>query len=144
MANKFKVGDEVIVIITGERERKWLNHKGKIELVSGTGILYRVSGVPHDMLEVQLAPLVPFLESLHPHLTEPEPDLVNHPTHYTKGGIETLDFIKAKMVQERYKGYLTGTVIKYLSRFEDKENPLQDLRKAEFYLKRLIKEYENV
>ncbi len=36
------------------------------------------------------------------------------------GGIETIDFIKAKLTEEQFKGYLAGNVIKYLSRFEHK------------------------
>jgi hypothetical protein len=60
-------------------------------------------------------------------------DPVNHPAHYTTGSIETLDFIL-----DQQFGYLDGQVIKYLCRYRHKGNPLQDLLKAEFYLKRLI------
>jgi len=46
-------------------------------------------------------------------------DRIN-PKHYKTGGIETIDFIKAKLTDEQFKGYLAGNVIKYLSRFEHK------------------------
>jgi len=60
-------------------------------------------------------------------------DVVNSPAHYTKGGIETIDFIEAKGL-----GYCLGNVVKYVSRVDDKGNPVQDLEKAEWYLKREI------
>ena len=42
------------------------------------------------------------------------------------------------MTNEAFRGYLKGNIQKYLWRYEDKENSLQDLKKAEWYLKRLI------
>lgn len=60
-------------------------------------------------------------------------DMVNHPPHYTVGGIETIDFIEAKTL-----GYNLGNAVKYIARAYWKGNPLQDLQKAEFYLKREI------
>lgn len=65
-------------------------------------------------------------------------DKVNHPGHYNKGGIECIEAIKASMSAEGYKGSLKFNIIKYLWRYESKENPLQDLQKAEFYLTKLI------
>ena len=60
-------------------------------------------------------------------------DPVSHPPHYTQGKIEVLDFIL-----DQEFGYLAGNVVKYLSRYRHKGKPVEDLRKAEFYLKRLI------
>ena len=70
-----------------------------------------------------------------------ETDAVNHPYHYTRGGIECLEAIKASMEPCAFIGYLKGNIIKYLWRYEDK-NGIEDLKKARFYLKRLIKEIE--
>jgi hypothetical protein len=64
---------------------------------------------------------------------EPKSDPVNNPTHYTVGGIETIDFIEAKQL-----GYNLGNVIKYLTRADHKGNKLEDLRKAQWYLTREI------
>jgi hypothetical protein len=61
------------------------------------------------------------------------PDSVNHPAHYTAGGIETIDFIEAKKLN-----YNLGNVIKYLTRADYKGNKLEDLRKAQWYLSREI------
>ena len=67
-------------------------------------------------------------------------DNVNHPSHYTQGAIECIDAIK-----EATKGLFgieavcTGNIIKYVWRWKFK-NGVEDLRKADWYLQRLIKE----
>jgi hypothetical protein len=65
-------------------------------------------------------------------------DSIN-PDHYKTGGIETIDYMRAKMSSEQYVGYLLGNVIKYTSRFQQK-NGREDLLKARWYLDALIKE----
>lgn len=70
-------------------------------------------------------------------------DMVNHPEHYCKGGIECIDAIEASMDAEAFMGFLKGNVIKYLWRYEHKGG-LEDLRKAEFYLKRYIQTAEKI
>lgn len=67
-------------------------------------------------------------------------DPVNSPAHYTAGGIETIDYIKAKLTPEEYIGYLKGSVIKYTSRAGKKADTIQDLEKAQWYMNRQIKE----
>lgn len=69
-------------------------------------------------------------------------DNVEHPTHYTSGGIECIDAIKASMSSEEYKGFLKGQVIKYVWRYRLKGKSTEDLKKARFYLDRLITESE--
>ncbi len=58
---------------------------------------------------------------------------VDHPNHYTQGKIEVIDFI----VDQKFD-YIEGNIIKYVSRYKYK-NGLEDLKKARFYLERLIK-----
>ena len=66
-------------------------------------------------------------------------DLVNSPPHYTKGGIETIDFIEAKDLN-----YRLGNVVKYVSRAGKKSSdPVQDLEKAAWYLQREIAARKN-
>ena len=60
-------------------------------------------------------------------------DNVNSPTHYTTGGIETIDFIEAKSLN-----YNLGNVVKYVSRSDYKGRKLEDLKKAQWYLSREI------
>jgi hypothetical protein len=70
-------------------------------------------------------------------------DNVNHPSHYTQGAIECIDAIK-----EATKGLLgieavcTANIIKYVWRWKFK-NGVEDLRKARWYLDRLIDEVSN-
>ena len=65
-----------------------------------------------------------------------QPDPVNHPPHYKAGGIETIDFIEAKLL-----GYHLGNVVKYISRAQHKGG-MQDLLKAQWYLNRAIEKGE--
>jgi hypothetical protein len=69
-------------------------------------------------------------------------DDVNHPDHYMVGGIETIDILKAKMTKEQFLGFLRGNIIKYLTRMENKGDTIKDLKKAQWYLERLITEME--
>ena len=67
-----------------------------------------------------------------------EPDPVNHPEHYTRGGIECIDAITAAVCElPGTEAWLVGQVIKYVWRYKWK-NGLEDLSKARFYLDRLI------
>mgnify|MGYP001611350049 FL=1 len=65
---------------------------------------------------------------------EPGADPVNHPSHYTLGGIEVIDAIEAWGL-----GFHEGCVVKYVARARHKGRELEDLRKARWYLDRLIK-----
>ena len=71
------------------------------------------------------------------HITAP--DVVNHPSHYTGSAIECIDAIQASMSPEAFKGFLKGNVLKYLWRYE-KKNGVEDLKKAQRYQARLVKE----
>jgi len=64
-------------------------------------------------------------------------DMVNSPPHYKIGGIETIDFIKAKLTPEEFRGYLKGNVLKYASRTGYKGDALQDAGKMAWYANRL-------
>lgn len=72
------------------------------------------------------------------HDAAPEHDDVNHPSHYTSGGIECIDCIKAALGKS-FIGFLMGNVIKYSYRYKNK-NGIEDLKKARWYLDRAIKE----
>ena len=67
-------------------------------------------------------------------------DNVNNPPHYNQAGIECLDAIAAA-TGDGYEYYLQGNIIKYLWRYRYK-NGVEDLKKAQFYLDRLVKEKE--
>ncbi|MBC2196289.1 DUF3310 domain-containing protein [Listeria booriae] len=79
-----------------------------------------------------------FFKKKYPHVTIKKykfADTVNNPNHYTAGGIETLDYIKAKVPD--YPSYAVGNIIKYITRYKHK-NGIEDLKKAQFYLNDLI------
>lgn len=69
-------------------------------------------------------------------------DVVNSPPHYTAGGIEAIDAIEAALSDEGFRGALKANVLKYMWRYEKKVDPLADLRKARWYLDRLIQKVE--
>ena len=79
-----------------------------------------------------------------------EEEEVNHPQHYASGGIECLDAMEAMVSQTtemeaELKGhdfYLWQVIFKYIWRFPYKKNPVTDLKKAQFYLNKLIKSLE--
>ncbi len=63
---------------------------------------------------------------------------IEHPDHYTLGGIETWDFIEAKRLN-----YNLGNVVKYVTRCDHKGDPIEDLQKARQYLDREIQRRQN-
>lgn len=69
-------------------------------------------------------------------------DVVNSPPHYKAGGIEAIEGIEASMAPEAYAGYLKGNILKYMWRYERKGKPIEDLKKARWYLDRLIQKVE--
>jgi len=68
-----------------------------------------------------------------------EPLVVDNinPKHYKIGGIETFDFIEAKLSEEQLSGFCKGLIFKYLAR-SDHKGKLEDLKKAKWYLDKLI------
>tara|TARA_R110002012_G_scaffold233353_1_gene406494 strand:- start:3647 stop:3874 length:228 start_codon:yes stop_codon:yes gene_type:complete len=68
-------------------------------------------------------------------------DMVNSPPHYNTGDIECIDAIKESMTPESFKGYLKGNIQKYIWRYEAKKG-VEDLKKAQWYLNKLIKTIE--
>ena len=71
-----------------------------------------------------------------------EEDVVNQPSHYNSGGIECIEAIEESMTKEAFKGYLKGNVQKYMWRYEMKGKPAEDLKKARWYLNKLIEVQE--
>lgn len=71
-------------------------------------------------------------------------DMVNHPAHYTAGKIECIDALEsmASGYKDSVQAGLAWNVVKYVWRCPLKNNPLEDARKAKFYLNRLIQKLE--
>lgn len=68
-------------------------------------------------------------------VVELKEDVINHPSHYTRGKIEVIDFIEDQQLP-----YHLGNVIKYIARAGYKGDKLEDLKKARWYLDRYINE----
>jgi hypothetical protein len=67
-------------------------------------------------------------------------DPVEKPVHYNTGGIEAIDAIMAA-TNDLSEGYLQGNILKYVWRYRYK-NQIEDLKKARWYLNKLIEIYE--
>lgn len=67
-----------------------------------------------------------------------EPERVDHPSHYNHGKIEVIDFI-----EDQKLGFTLGNAVKYICRCRYKDNMLEDLKKARWYIDYYIKEIEN-
>lgn len=61
------------------------------------------------------------------------PDNVNHPPHYTAGGVECIDAIKAALTEEEFRGFCKGNALKYVWR-ERHKGGTESLAKATWYL----------
>lgn len=72
-------------------------------------------------------------------LLEDAKNLILNSKHYS-GKIETIDYMKDKLTDEQFEGYLMGNVIKYLSRYNKKDKEYEDLNKAFTYLLWLMQE----
>lgn len=70
-----------------------------------------------------------------------KPDPVNHPAHYTSGGIECIDAMQAAFGAEVVKDFCLCNAFKYLWRHRQK-NGVEDLKKCRWYLNRMIREME--
>lgn len=68
-------------------------------------------------------------------------DPVNNPPHYGTGKIECIDYLEDFLNKEEFTGYLRGNIAKYLHRWRYK-NGLEDLKKAQWYLNKLIETEE--
>jgi hypothetical protein len=65
-----------------------------------------------------------------------------NPSHYRMGDVECIDAIRSAIVGKgSFEGYLVGNILKYLWRYEAK-NGIEDVRKAQWYLQKLLSELE--
>ena len=62
---------------------------------------------------------------------------INNPAHYNQGSMEVIDAIEG--LNLCFNG---GSCLKYIARYKYKLNPLEDLKKAQWYLERLIRNEE--
>jgi hypothetical protein len=66
-----------------------------------------------------------------------EYDPVEKPAHYNQGGIECIDYIKQVLGLDGFIAYCHGNMIKYQHRYRYKQNPVEDMKKAQWYLNKM-------
>jgi hypothetical protein len=116
----------------GEKKQQW-----KITHMSTSN----TSAMPYEEEAKRIYELTNGRQRMHPvtgkmlmqAADKPKTDNVNHPAHYKVGGVETIDFIEAKGL-----GYNLGNVVKYITRAGHKNDLVEDLKKARWYLNREI------
>ena len=121
------------------------------ENVKATTTLYAKAPISAEELEKQLKALLPKQLALEPLPKEdraikmPESskqDNVNHPKHYCKGGVESIDFVRAAVSNlSGFEAVCVANIIKYMWRYKEK-NGLEDVMKAAKYLEWLQEEVE--
>ena len=122
------------------------------ENVKATTTLYAKAPISAEELEKQLKALLPKQLALEPLPKEdraikmPESskhDNVNCPKHYCKGGVESIDFVKAAVSNlSGFEAVCVANIIKYMWRYKEK-NGLEDVMKAAKYLEWLQEEVKN-
>ena len=68
-------------------------------------------------------------------------DNVNNPAHYKKSDVECIDAISSALSPDEFKGYCKGNILKYVWR-ENHKGKKEDLKKAQWYLNKLIEIYK--
>lgn len=71
-------------------------------------------------------------------------DNVDKPPHYRNGTIEAIDYMRDSMGLKGFSYHCEGTTKKYLHRFRYKGKQVEDLKKAQWYLNRLIETMEEL
>lgn len=72
-----------------------------------------------------------------------EKEEVNHPERYGGDTVcECVKVLKAWLPKEQYRGFLRGNAIKYICRLGKKDDNVQELKKAKWYIKKLIQDFE--
>jgi|TARA_R110000803_G_scaffold50789_1_gene105321 hypothetical protein len=80
-------------------------------------------------------PHTEYIGDQHPELKQFDP--VERPVHYNMGGIECIDYIKQVLGLDGYIAYCHGNFVKYQHRYRYKANPVEDMKKAGWYLNKM-------
>jgi hypothetical protein len=128
---------------------EWIEYDGSGQPV-GDGVPIEIDGFSHGIPE----PAIDILwgvfsagekyrfDMSHPDAplssAKPEHDPVNRPAHYTQGGIECIDALQSALPPSEFAGFCRGNALKYLWRAGKKGHVTEDLKKARWYIERLI------
>ena len=130
---KYNIGDEIF--FEGTVYRVEMKVEDRYIIKDKTFGTY--FGVPREEIEMSARPIENQKEKINMQKTNAS-DAVNHPSYY-QGKIEVIDFI-----EDKHLGFNLGNCVKYISRchLKHKDNPVEDLKKARWYLDREIKNIE--
>ena len=115
---------------------EWVDtHRGKHD-IAGHTIAWKRPTHPEPL---------PFIDDEHKSLNDQyaeieqvRQDMINSPSHYTQGKVECIDAIESATIGKKgIEAVCVANVIKYLWRYEEK-NGLEDIKKAQWYLQKLI------
>lgn len=70
-------------------------------------------------------------------VTEQKYDPVEKPVHYNLGGVECIDYIEQVLGLDGFIAYCHGNMLKYQHRYRYKNKPAEDMKKAEWYLRKM-------
>ncbi len=94
-----------------------------------------------DPDRIPIGRVPPFEEDWGPDPAPISPDPIN-PPHYRQSDIECIEAMRACASREEYEGHLRLTALKYLWRLRDKGDAVENARKAQWYLERLVESLE--
>jgi hypothetical protein len=136
-----KIGD--LVRFTDERHPDWVGQEGVVVGRDGEGVSYRVTkaaptslGKRWNTVGDTRSNFVDQITVITEHLKPAEEDVVNHPSHYTRFPVEVIELT-------RHLDFCRGNAVKYIARAGFKGGPekeLEDLEKAEWYIKDAIEQ----
>jgi hypothetical protein len=133
----FKVGDKVRCISDNKLVHENINVGDILEIedFDHTNGFIKLLGIFNCSSRFELVPNL----SVSTLYNKEETNLIDHPSHYKVGGVETIDFIEAKGFNFRL-----ANAVKYLSRANHKGTKKADLQKAIWYIQREIDKGDSV
>jgi len=127
-----KVGD--CIRYKGDNNKEYTGKIAHIEKSIGKGIVISFE----NGIKIGILDYIGKVEGISDELSKKQKeDMVNHPKHYTFGKIEVIT-----VIDDWQLGFYEGQVIKYVGRAKHKGNELEDLKKSQWYLNRLIEQLE--
>jgi len=144
-----KLLDHMLIAVIDDIDEVMYIGKWRFEMVDKSSrqdeILDKVTGIHYEkddyeyMLERAFEPLEAEEEVVKELFEFIPPDQVNHPSHYTQGKYEVID-----VIEDWNLGFNLGNAIKYIGRAGHKDDIVQDLEKAKWYIEREIKRLKDM
>lgn len=120
-------------------DKEWNQYQGKMKPWTDRGCNGPLTNINKEELKKA------WTDSIDAITGESNNDAVNHPSHYTNRSMEAIDIIEMVIgIEKNTKvAYAMSNVLKYMLRFRDKGKPIEDMKKARWYLDRMIKHLED-